>query len=67
MKAQSRRNKGEGLGSGGYCMCPKCGGRIPHRSGFPCQNERCPACGAKMLREGSTHHRLWKERHEAER
>jgi predicted amidophosphoribosyltransferase len=61
MNALSRGGKGEGLGSGGHCVCPNCGGRIPHRSGVPCQEERCPTCGAKMLREGSTHHRLWKK------
>jgi hypothetical protein len=26
--------------------------------GIPCQDERCPKCGAKMLREGSYHHDL---------
>jgi hypothetical protein len=32
---------------------------IAHRHGIPCQEERCPDCGAKMLREGSYHHRLF--------
>lgn len=48
-----------GLGAGGYCLCPKCGERIVHRRGAPCQEEQCPECGTKMLREGSEHHQLW--------
>ena len=62
MSAQLRSSKGGGLGSGGYCVCPKCGERIPHQCGVPCQNERCPVCSTKMLREGSPHHALWKKK-----
>ncbi len=51
-----------GMGSGGHCVCPKCGEEIPHRRGIPCQDERCPNCGAKMVREGSYHHNLIKEK-----
>ncbi len=43
------------MGSGGYCYCPKCGYRAPHKRGIPCQEERCPECGAKLIREGSYH------------
>ncbi len=50
------------MGIGGRCVCPKCGEMIPHQRGIPCQEERCPACGAKLLREGSYHHRLFKEK-----
>lgn len=64
MTVKSHRGAGLGLGSGGHCVCPKCGERRPHRSGVPCQDERCPACGARMLREGSEHHQLWKQKHE---
>jgi len=42
-----------------YFVCPKCGERVPHRSGVPCQEETCPRCGAKMLRKGSSHFQLW--------
>jgi predicted amidophosphoribosyltransferase len=56
--------KGEqgGLGPGGTCICPKCGQRAPHVAGTPCQETKCPRCGAKMLREGSYHHRLYEEK-----
>jgi hypothetical protein len=32
------------MGSGGSCICPNCGAKIPHRRGIPCQEERCPGC-----------------------
>ena len=51
-----------GHGKGGNCVCPKCETTIPHSRGVRCQDERCPACNAKMLREGSEHHRLWLEK-----
>ena len=41
------------------CICPKCEARIAHRRGTPCQDERCPECGAKMLRVGSDDYQLW--------
>jgi len=50
--------RGSGMGSGGYCICPKCGHRKAHTAGVPCRDERCPECGAKMVREGGYHHEL---------
>ena len=35
----------------GDCVCPNCGNRIPHRTGFPCMNQTCTKCGARMIRE----------------
>ena len=51
-----------GMGSGGFCVCPKCGQKIPHHRGVPCQQERCPQCNVKMVREGSSHHQLVEEK-----
>ena len=33
---------------------------MPHRRGAHCQDERCPDCGGKMLREGSYEYQLWR-------
>jgi predicted amidophosphoribosyltransferase len=57
--AEARRHD---MGPGGSCICPKCGREIPHGRGIPCQEERCPECGAKMLRKGSRHHHLLEEK-----
>jgi predicted amidophosphoribosyltransferase len=54
--------RGSGLGSGGFCICPKCGEKIPHQRGIPCQDVKCPKCSAKMMREGSYHHNLLEEK-----
>ena len=50
------------LGPGGSCFCPKCEKKIPHRQGTPCQEEKCPKCGSRMLREGSYHHDLFQQK-----
>jgi hypothetical protein len=47
-----------GMGSGGFCLCPKCGFKKAHKAGKPCREEKCPECGAGMVREGSYHHQL---------
>jgi len=41
---------GRGLGPGGYCICPSCGARLPHKRGIPCYQRSCPKCGTKMTR-----------------
>jgi len=57
--SQQRRS---GMGSGGYCVCLKCGEKVPHRRGVRCLDERCPQCGKAMVREGGAHHREALER-----
>jgi predicted amidophosphoribosyltransferase len=52
----NRPRDGNGLGPKGVCLCAKCGHRAPHTPGVPCMDERCPACGGAMVREGSDHH-----------
>jgi len=44
------------MGAGGFCVCPRCDHKTPHQSGMRCIEQKCPKCGAKMLREGSQHH-----------
>jgi len=48
---RGRMNGPYAAGPGGYCLCPKCGNREPHKAGVPCPNQACPKCGAKMMRE----------------
>lgn len=50
--AEPRGPESKGLGPGGFCGCPKCGARIPHKTGVACTDETCPKCGAKMERPG---------------
>jgi len=49
-------------GPGGDCICPKCKKRISHKAGVPCLDEKCPKCGTKMIREGSYHDQLLKDK-----
>jgi len=45
------RNKGGAYGTGGYCVCAKCGEKIPHKRGVKCTTLKCPECGHTMIRE----------------
>jgi predicted Fe-Mo cluster-binding NifX family protein len=54
------QSQGQGLGRmggpkaagpAGFCVCPKCGRRAPHERGVPCAGQKCPECGAAMVRE----------------
>src|SRR6056297_241821 len=47
----SGQGPGAGSGPGGYCVCPDCGHREPHRRGQPCFEIRCPQCNTTMVRE----------------
>jgi peptide subunit release factor 1 (eRF1) len=59
-------NERYGLGPKGYCICPKCNYKTKHQRGTPCQEMKCPKCGAKMLREGSYHHDLFRKKKEGD-
>jgi len=45
------RNKGGAYGPGGYCVCAKCGKKVPHTDGVKCTTIKCPQCGTPMIRE----------------
>jgi predicted RNA-binding Zn-ribbon protein involved in translation (DUF1610 family) len=45
------KNKGGGFGTGGYCICAKCGTKISHQQGVKCSEVKCPDCGHSMIRE----------------
>ena len=38
------------FGAGGFCVCPKCGYKEPHKLGEPCYKKKCPKCGTPMTR-----------------
>jgi len=40
-----------GQGPGGYCVCPKCGYKIPHQRGVPCSTLQCPNCKVSLERK----------------
>ncbi len=46
-----RSRMGEkGSGPSGYCVCPSCGTKVPHKAGLPCNQIDCPKCNMKMMR-----------------
>jgi len=45
------RMGGIGAGPGGNCVCISCGEKVPHQRGTPCNQMKCPKCGAIMTRE----------------
>jgi predicted Fe-Mo cluster-binding NifX family protein len=57
-RGQGGANQGAGWMGGpyatgpvGYCVCPQCGRREPHKRGVPCTTMKCPNCGNAMARE----------------
>ncbi len=45
------RNKGGAFGTGGLCVCAKCGTKVSHEQGVKCTTLKCPKCGKTMIRE----------------
>ncbi len=41
----------QGKGPDGKCICPKCGYKIPHQTGIPCMDLKCPKCKVNLERE----------------
>ena len=40
-----------GQGPGGYCVCSRCGYKIPHQRGIPCSTLQCPNCKVNLERK----------------
>ena len=40
-----------GSGPSGQCVCPSCGNKVTHTRAQPCNEIKCPKCGAIMTRE----------------
>jgi hypothetical protein len=48
------QGKQAGCGAGqraGNCVCPKCGYKMAHVGGQPCNQQTCPTCGASMKKD----------------
>ncbi len=45
-----RQPEGFGAGPEGECVCSSCGARVPHQTGVPCYEQKCPKCGKPMTR-----------------
>lgn len=45
-----RQPGGMAQGPGGSCVCPNCGTKVPHKTGIPCYELKCPNCGQAMRR-----------------
>lgn len=50
--------RGEGMGQGGprqgdggadVCICPKCGYKLSHQRGIPCNEMKCPKCKVSLV------------------
>ncbi|MBN2198130.1 cation transporter [Candidatus Wolfebacteria bacterium] len=50
-KFKEEVEEAKGIGPDGYCVCPKCGYKILHKSGVPCSTLECPDCKNKLIRE----------------
>lgn len=46
-----RKGGSQAAGPGGYCLCPECGNKVKHIAGKPCYEQKCPKCGAALIRE----------------
>ena len=47
----------EGSGPSGQCVCVKCNYTSPKKRGAPCMDEKCPHCGAVLLRKDGAHYK----------
>lgn len=45
------KNKGGSFGTGGYCVCTKCGEKVAHNQSVKCTTLKCPSCGHTLIRE----------------
>ena len=52
-KSKAGHIDGSGAGPDGKCVCPNCENIIPHETGVPCNQVKCPKCGTLMTRKSS--------------
>jgi|GEM_PF-3217991 len=51
LKKDSQYNQTAGYEPGSMCFCRQCNTSAPHQKGTPCEDIRCPHCGAPMTRK----------------
>jgi len=49
-KFKDKIKEATGKGPDGYCICEKCGYKIPHQRGVPCSSLKCPNCDVNLKR-----------------
>ncbi len=49
-KFKSEIKEATGKGPDGYCVCEKCGYKMPHQRGTPCSTLKCPTCNINLKR-----------------
>ena len=54
-RTYSGRNHGGAFGLGGFCVCTKCGEKVPHARGMKCTTQKCPTCNHTLVREELLH------------
>ena len=50
-KSKPGHMDGSGAGPDGKCVCPNCDNLVPHKTGVPCNQMKCPKCGTTMTRK----------------
>ena len=50
-KFKKEIEEASGKGPGGWCVCPKCGYKIPHQLGTPCSTIQCQNCKINLERK----------------
>lgn len=50
-RSASVRGTGNRGSSDGYCSCSKCGEKLVHKMGVPCNTIKCSKCGSLMTRD----------------
>ena len=48
-KGKGKNGKPQGDGGADSCVCPKCGYKVSHKKGEPCNETKCPKCKTALV------------------